>query len=209
MKEIDGAIYFDDFMRYCEINPVFVQVHLRIPICLYLYLNTFIYLFIYKCIHAFIYIYIYICIYMYIYINIQFTHRLQSHIRMCIFGLPYWIKKSRQLKIKSGNIMMSTSSNMESETFISKQLLDPNFRLTKNEKILKIPEIIIDENETAAQVSLLKAKLALNSKYSVQLPGIFQRPISPPKNVNTYICIHIYIYIYIYTYIYTYVYTYI
>lgn len=76
-----GAIMFEDFVKYCEVNPLFVR----------------------------------------------FTHRIQTHLRNTLFGLPYWIERSRKVKVtQAGGLssLMTSKSNSASETFLSVDLYD-------------------------------------------------------------------------------------
>lgn len=85
----DGAITIKDFMKYCDINPVFVR----------------------------------------------FMYRIQNHIRLRLFGMSYWIEKSRILKtVAAGGsllMMVGGSANIESERYITEHLFDPDTAIIK------------------------------------------------------------------------------
>ena len=76
-----GAIMFGDFIKFCEVNPVFVR----------------------------------------------FTHRIQIHLRNALFGLPYWIERSRKVKSTlnvGSSSMMMRKSNSVSESYLSVELCE-------------------------------------------------------------------------------------
>ena len=60
---------------------------------------------------------------------LKFTHTIQQHLRKCIFGIPYWVDKSRKIKMAqaTGFNSMTTSGriNMESEKFTVEKLKQP------------------------------------------------------------------------------------
>jgi hypothetical protein len=60
---------------------------------------------------------------------VKFTHHVQMHFRKCIFGMGFWVNKSRAMAYakKGGMLSLSIASraNADSEAFATVSLLDP------------------------------------------------------------------------------------
>ena len=73
---------------------------------------------------------------------IKFTHHIQQHFRKCLFGMGFWVTKSRNVAYtrKGGLRAMTVASrcNLESEAFCAKGLIDPV--LDKNGYPVKPPK---------------------------------------------------------------------
>ena len=68
---------------------------------------------------------------------VRFTHRIQTHIRHCLFGMPYWIDRSRKIKaLAAGSMfmMMTSGSNIASERFIAEKLTCPESDVDENDR---------------------------------------------------------------------------
>lgn len=60
---------------------------------------------------------------------VRFTHLWQQHMRKCIFGIKYWVDKSRHMKADRAkgldNMTLLFRMNLDSENFTNIDLLDP------------------------------------------------------------------------------------
>lgn len=60
---------------------------------------------------------------------VKFTHHFQQHLRKCIFGIKYWVEKSRKIRVshRSASDLLTLESRMnhKSETYTVLHLGDP------------------------------------------------------------------------------------
>lgn len=60
---------------------------------------------------------------------VRFTHVWQQHLRKCLFGIKYWVEKSRHIKADNArgldNLALLFRMNLDAENFAGIDLLDP------------------------------------------------------------------------------------
>lgn len=91
---------------------------------------------------------------------VKFTHRIQMHLRRCIYGISFWVLKSRKIKHAQATgldaVGLVSRANLESELFTVSKLKDPvvdarGRPIREGKKNKDTPDPHDDEEEKAPQ----------------------------------------------------------